>query len=205
LAAPAVGASADELDADGLPARADCRTWIPEAARYHGVKPGLLEGIAMAESGRPGAPWPWTLNVGGKGMWIESRARARELMLDDHGQLRDDVAVGCMQIFTRWHADRFESADHMLEPRNNVYFAAWFLRRLYERHGTWTEAVGHYHASTRNKTARRRYVCQVMHHMIRLGHGTVTPSARTFCSGRYAQYLRAGELERLRLAARGRR
>jgi hypothetical protein len=201
LTAPAAIA-ADPLDPTRLAPENDCRTWMPEAAEYHGVPAGLLEAIGMAESGKPGSPWPWTLNVGGKGYWLHDPADARALMHGADGELRDDVAVGCMQIFTRWHKQHFRDWAHMLTPRNNVYYAAWLLRRLYVKHGTWTDAVGHYHASTANTYDRRRYVCTVMQHQIRLGHGRLTDQALNYCTGRFAGYLDAESLMRTRTAAR---
>ena len=110
-------------------------------------------------------------------------------MTDPQGRLRDDVAVGCMQVFTRYHADQFESAWDMLDPRNNVDYAARLLRRLYERYGSWTRAVERYHASDRASYAQRRYACRVIHYQVALGYGELTASAQRFCSGRYRRYL----------------
>lgn len=186
-------ARADGLDPDALAAPDDCRTYIPGAARHHNVPAGLLEAIAMAESGRPGAPWPWTLNIAGEPYWLADVSRIEDLVTVN-GQLRDDVALGCMQIFTKYHKDNFDHWRQMIDPRNNVYYAAWFLRKLYLRHGSWTKAVGHYHASTNNHYDQRRYACIVMHHQIALGRGTLTQSALDFCSGNFAQYLRPQDL-----------
>jgi soluble lytic murein transglycosylase-like protein len=138
--------------------------------------------------------WPWTLNIDGQGQYPETRAEALRRMVDDSGEMHRAMAVGCMQIFVRYHGEHFRSPQHMLDPRTNVRYAARFLRDLYLRHGTWTEAVAHYHASPQNRYAQTRYVCRVLHHQVALGFGRLTRAAMDHCSGRYRQYLDVARL-----------
>ncbi len=56
----------------------DCEALAEEAAALHGIPEGVLAAIARTESG--GGPrasaWPWTLNMAGDGMYLESQGAA---------------------------------------------------------------------------------------------------------------------------------
>lgn len=142
---------------------ASCIGPIPEAAARHGVPPPLLAAIAATESGHAGRPHPWALNITGEGsIYPPSRADALRL-LQAAVHAGRAVDVGCMQISTRYHRDRFRSLAEMLEPAVNIDYAASLLRSERRRHGSWAEAVGAYHAgpTQRNTTRARAYRCRV--------------------------------------------
>ena len=53
-----------------------------------------------------------------------------------------------MQISIKWHSEKFVSIESMLNPYENINYAAEFLLELKKIHGTWEQAIKHYHSST---------------------------------------------------------
>ncbi|HIJ61464.1 MAG TPA: transglycosylase SLT domain-containing protein [Rhodospirillaceae bacterium] len=141
----------------------DCLTFIRQAEGYYRIPHGLLEAIALTESGQSGRPYPWSLNIAGQPVFAPSyEAAARRLRAAD-GSPRRDVAVGCMQIHMRFHLTQFGDPEWALLPRYNVWYAARYLDTLYRSFGNWETAVAHYNAS--DPPAQRRYLCQVASHL----------------------------------------
>jgi hypothetical protein len=126
--------------------------------------------IALVESGRNGVPYPWALNIGGKTELPPDYSSALRLLRDADGKVRQDAAVGCLQIALHYHLDRLKSPEWALHPRYNVWYGALFLQELKDRYGDWPSAIAHYHAS--NPAAQRIYLCQVAHFLARTGPGT---------------------------------
>jgi hypothetical protein len=157
-----------------------CLRSIPMAEHAFGIPAGLLHAISLVESGRDGGPWPWTLNIDGKGVYAATWPEAVRLMTTQDGALRQAMAVGCMQIYARYHGERFASAAQMIEPRVNVWYAAWYLHALYLQQGSWTRAVARYHAgSIAEQTA---YLCSVTGKRIELRYQRPTRWYRSACA-----------------------
>lgn len=158
-----------------------CEAEILRAAERYGVPAGILYAVGLAETGRKGSLHAYALNIAGKALFATSRdeaLRAFERARQSGVKLID---LGCMQINHHYHANRFESVRHMLDPRLNVDYAARFLVELKRRHGTWSMAVARYHAGPDNDPAQKRYVCRVIANLVATGFGSWTPEARTFC------------------------
>ena len=118
------------------------------------LPPGLLEAIALTESGRRHketrqfVAWPWTLNVDGKPEYHQTKTDAVKAL---EGHLRNGITnidVGCMQINYRHHGSQFKSPAYMLDPRRNVVYAGHFLNQLNQRFQSWTKSIGFYHSAT---------------------------------------------------------
>ena len=127
----------------------DCEALAEAAAERHGIPEGVLAAIARTESG--GGPrrsaWPWTLNMGGEGMYLDSAEAALAQLQGVLDAGRTNVDVGCMQVNWRWHGEAFDSLDQMLDPVVNTEYAARFLVDLWRREGTWDAAVQAYHST----------------------------------------------------------
>lgn len=113
------------------------------------VPADVLYAIALTESGKAygkkHVPWPWTLNVSGKGVYCASQAEAKTLLstqLDEYSS----IDVGLMQVNWHWHQQRFNSIDDALMPMKNLAVGAIILREQFERAQDWWQAVGYYHA-----------------------------------------------------------
>lgn len=130
-------------------------------ARAHGVPAEALYSIALAESARRlpmgERPWPWTINVAGKGYRYHTRFEAWQALqtfIQQHPLKRIDVGIG--QINLGWHGHRFTSDWEAFEPYTNLNTAAAILRECYDqRPGSWLDAAGCYHHPAGGMPARR--------------------------------------------------
>jgi len=135
-------------------ARADlseiCDHAAVQAAKATGVPISVLKAISLNETGRKrdGAfrPWPWTVNMEGKGAWFETEDEARAFVYDHFKRGAVSFDVGCFQINYKWHHEAFTSIEQMFEPLANALYAAEFLQSLYAEKGTWSGAAGAYHS-----------------------------------------------------------
>lgn len=129
-----------------------CRSAIDTAQRMtRDFPPGLLLAIAETESGRSVGgdfgPWPWTLNIAGEGRFFDSRGAALEAALAALETGDGNVDLGCMQISETWHGWAFPDLETMLDPFENAGYAASLLSSLFAAHGTWRDAISHYHSA----------------------------------------------------------
>ncbi|EBV2165563.1 lytic transglycosylase domain-containing protein [Salmonella enterica subsp. enterica serovar Eastbourne] len=128
---------------------------IPDAYRRiaseEKVPAESLYSLAMAESTRKtdwGAkPWPWTINVAGKGYHYETREEAWEALLGfmQRYPLRR-IDVGVAQVNLGWNGQHFPTFRDAFDPYTNLRAAARILRACYDaRPGSWIRAAGCYH------------------------------------------------------------
>ena len=145
------------------------------AELYYRIPQYLLLAMAFVESGRTigsgRMPWPWTLNIGGKGQFFGGQREALA-SLESNYSSKALIDVGLMQVNTRWHARKFRNLEAMLDPYNNTVYAAFYLASLAYENGSWTKGVAGYHAS--KKTARERYLCRVLAEWLRWNQGPVS-------------------------------
>ena len=130
-----------------------CSAAVLRAEQQYGTPPGLLTSIAKAESGRriTGAatlqPWPWALNVDGRGLFFETKAQAVNWIRKELAQGSSFIDVGCMQVDLKFHPNAFRTLEEALDPAINADYAARFLVSLYlATGGNWFVAVGLYHS-----------------------------------------------------------
>ena len=62
--------------------------------------------------------------------------------------------VGCMQISLKWHSNQFSSLEEAFDPKFNINYAAVFLKKLFNDHGDWNQAIKHYHSADPNKNIK---------------------------------------------------
>ena len=124
------------------------------AERRHGIPKHLLMAIANTESGRYNpqikrvVPWPWTLNVHGKGFYYDTMHDAVTAIRRAKQRGQNSIDVGCMQISLKHHPDAFGSELDALSPDRNVDYAAKFLRQNFDDLGSWPQAIAAYHSRT---------------------------------------------------------
>lgn len=123
-----------------------------QASRETNVPLSVLQAITRTETGRSRngklQPWPWTVNMEGRGAWFDSQGAA---LAHVRAHVKAGVRsfdVGCFQINHRWHGEAFASLEEMFDPRTNALYAARFLARLHAETGNWTKAAGAYHSRT---------------------------------------------------------
>ncbi len=124
---------------------------------------------------------PYAINIEGKAYFPSSVSEASQLVENARKGGAKLIDIGCMQINIHFHGAEFASVGEMFDPAKNVAYAAQFLKRLHDRHETWTMAVARYHAGPNNDPAQQRYVCRVISNLIATGYGQWTANARNFC------------------------
>jgi hypothetical protein len=137
-----------------------CEDAAARASAASGVPVSVLRAIALTETGRTKhgsfRPWPWTVNMEGRGAWFDSYEEARDYVARHHAQGARSYDVGCFQINYRWHGQHFRSVEEMFDPDANAAYAARFLSELYAELGDWSRAAGAYHSRTPSFAGRYR-------------------------------------------------
>ncbi|PWC42598.1 transglycosylase [Azospirillum sp. TSO22-1] len=150
--------------ARALPPEAVCIDAILTAEREAGLADNALLAMGFTEAGRMTADrlftvWPWTVNAEGQSQYFETRdaAVAHVQALLTRGVRSIDV--GCLQVNLKWHPGAFPDLTTAFEPRANAAYAARFLAELGRAHGSFEEAIGHYHsAQAERRSAYRQRV-----------------------------------------------
>lgn len=111
-------------------------------------------------------PWPWTLNIAGKGKRYATRKAAYKALKQAVSKGITLIDIGAGQVNWRYHKDKLGSLWLALEPYHNLKVAAQILRQEFEKTGrsNWWTAVGRYHSpggSSRQIARANRYVQQV--------------------------------------------
>jgi len=149
--------------AETRPDMADlCATHARTVERAEGIPPGLMQAVALAESGRwqpstgESFAWPWTVTSGSDTFYLRSKAEALAKVRELRAAGRTNIDVGCMQVNLRWHGEAFASLEQALEPARNVRYAADFLKRLRRETRSWGRATAHYHSRYPERGERYR-------------------------------------------------
>ncbi|CAM4063491.1 transglycosylase SLT domain-containing protein [Palleronia rufa] len=146
-----------------LPAAANpadlCLSAANRASQESGVPYDVLAAISLTETGRTRQgrmdPWPWTVNLEGKGYWFDTQAEAEGFADQSYRSGYRSFDIGCFQINYRWHGEQFRSIAEMFDPLSNARYAARFLSELFAEYGDWTRAAGAFHS--RNEEFAGRY------------------------------------------------
>lgn len=142
-----------------------CTAYIANFERAYGIPSHLLSAISSTETGRYhdrlkiALPWPWTINVEGKGYYFHSKAEAIAAVKQHQAAGRRSIDIGCMQVNLIHHPNAFANLDQAFDPKYNVRYAASFLRRLYEEEKSWRKAAAAYHSKTPSRGSQ--YVARV--------------------------------------------
>ena len=159
-----------------------CEPEILRAADRYDIPVGILYAVGLTETGNKGSLRPNALNIEGKAVFPASRSAAIAAFEEARRGGARLIDLGCMQINHHYHSGHFRSLGDMLDPKQNVDYAARFLLTLKHRHDTWSMAVARYHAGPDNDPAQKQYVCRVIVNMVATGFGKWTGNARTFCN-----------------------
>lgn len=122
-----------------------------QAAAEYGLPAKVVYAVALTESGTQlqsgrARPWPWTLNIEGRGHYYPTREAAYVALrayLDRGGRRAD---VGLMQIHWRLHQRLLRDPWAALDPVFNLRVGAYLLRERWQAAGNLWQAIGHYHA-----------------------------------------------------------
>ncbi|AUH01891.1 lytic transglycosylase domain-containing protein [Prodigiosinella confusarubida] len=129
---------------------------IAAAAR---VPAESLYSLALTESSRRlpygERPWPWTINVAGKGYRFKTREAAWQALLQFIRKYPlKRIDVGIAQVNLGWNGHLFASFYDAFDPYTNLRVAANILRTCYDASpGSWIKAAGCYHHPAGGKAA----------------------------------------------------
>ncbi len=149
-AAPAAASTTDPL----IEGARLCTQQFPLEEKKNNIPTHLLAAIATTESGRwheglgMNVPWPWTINVEGKGYYFENKAQAIAQTRTFLAQGRQSIDVGCMQVNLKHHPKAFADLNQAFDPVTNVAYSAKFLSENYATLGDWIKATAAYHSRT---------------------------------------------------------
>ena len=134
--------SADSLDS--VRHSTNCKRIAAVLERHYGLPSRVLQAIGMVES----SLCPWTVCVGVNGRRFKSRQAAESYLngwIRTHGTKRSDCYIGCMQLSYRCHRRHFRQ-DNLLDPFQNMDYAARLIKKFYRRYGNWEQAIQSYHS-----------------------------------------------------------
>jgi hypothetical protein len=124
---------------------------IQKIEKEHEIPSGLLAAIASVESGLK----PYAIGVSGKSVKASSKEEAKKIIKQYLAKGITNIDIGIMQINWRWHSKEFnQNLDDMLNPSQNIIYAAQLLKSLHVKHQSWQKAVRHYH-SAKNEYHRK--------------------------------------------------
>jgi len=121
-------------------------------ATERGIPYTLLYAVALTESGKQVVstqgyrPWPWTLNVAGRGYFFDSRLAAWQALTDWLEQGKRSIDIGLMQVNWRYHQERLGTPWQALDPYFNLRVGAAILQDCYITRQDWWASVGCYHS-----------------------------------------------------------
>ena len=134
-----------------------CTQQFPVQEQANGIPTHLLAAISSTESGRwhkqlgLALPWPWTINVEGKGYYFDSKAEAVAKTAAFIRQGASSIDVGCMQVNLKHHPKAFRNLEEAFDPSRNVAYASQFLRSNFDEMGDWIKATAAYHSRTNKR------------------------------------------------------
>lgn len=122
------------------------------------VPADILYALAVKEtntkmSNRSVAPWPFTLNVKGKGYsyaTYDEMVGAAYQFLDSGTR---SIDIGLFQVNWLWNGHRASSIEDLGHPEKNGQVASEILLEHYLKHKDWAKAAGRYH-NPANKNGR---------------------------------------------------
>ena len=165
------------LLAPGLALQAPAHASVPvgyqQVADAYDLPPEVLYAVALTESARQVdstgnvRPWPWTLNVQGRGHFFDSRQEAEAALQEHFDAGRRSIDIGLMQVNWRYHRQRLGSPQLALDPYHNLRVAAEILHHCHQSRQDWWAAVGCYHAPN-NPQRAARYRARVRAHWQRV-------------------------------------
>jgi|GEM_PF-2720252 len=135
--------------------RAVCTTHAAAHERANHIPAGLVQALALAESGRwlkedqKTKPWPWTVTSGKDSFYLPTKNAAIDKVRELKASGRTNIDVGCMQINLHYHPKAFTNLDEAFDPYTNVAYGTKFLKELRMQTRSWGKATAFYHSQDR--------------------------------------------------------
>lgn len=143
-----------------------CNRHFAYYEKIYDIPSNLLKAVSLVESGfaaqkgKSATPWPWAFNAQGKGYFFKSKEEALSAVRTLQRQGTKSIDVGCMQINLYYHPEAFHSLEEAFNPKNNIAYAASFLRKNFDKYNDWKRAIAAYHSG--NDTLGNPYAQKVL-------------------------------------------
>lgn len=130
------------------------------------VDPKLLYAVALAESQKvvdgQVRPWPWALNIQGKGYFFDTREEAEDYLAKTIARGVKNVDIGPLQINYNWHGHRINEPNELFDLATAVRVGADILAEaLGSAPHDKVLAVGRYH-NWKDEYRARQYGTKVL-------------------------------------------
>jgi hypothetical protein len=142
----------------------ECTNAIQSVSKQNKIPHDILTAVALTETGtmQKGrlAPYPWAINVAGKGFLFSTKQKAIDAVKSYLAQGKTSIDIGCMQLNWYWHKDKFNhSVEKAFDPITNITVGANYIQEHYATYKNWDRAVGRYHSGTEKfaKAYRQKY------------------------------------------------
>ena len=139
-----------------------CHKYTEKYNKVYKLPNKLLTSISLVESGifkgNDVSSWPWALNINGHSKYFKNKEETISFLKKNLPKSKN-IDIGCMQINYKFHGHKFEDLDHILNPEENVKYAAQFLKKLFKRHKSWNEEISRYHSSKPKR--KKKYLMKV--------------------------------------------
>lgn len=129
-----------------------CSNYFEYIEEKHNLPRHLLRSISAVETGRWHSQsqlyffWPWAVNQGGRAYYYANKEEAIAGVKKMLEKGLTSIDIGCMQINLHHHPDAFINLEQAFEPKDNIEYAASFLKRNYQNYYNWFQAVASYHS-----------------------------------------------------------
>lgn len=129
-----------------------CSNYFEHIEDKHSLPKHLLRSISAVETGRWHSQsqlyffWPWAVNQGGRAYYYANKEEAIREVRKMLEKGLTSIDIGCMQINLHHHSDAFLNLNQAFEPKDNIEYAAYFLKHNYKKYYNWFEAVASYHS-----------------------------------------------------------
>lgn len=120
----------------------DCKMLISQKEQQHKIPVGLLAAIASVESEFSA----YAVNSNGKSKRFTNIGEAKNYVAGLRKQGVIDINIGALQINYAYHKNKFSNAMALLDPYQNIAYAAKYLAYLKRVYGSWIKAVKFYHS-----------------------------------------------------------
>lgn len=126
----------------------------------------MLYAMSLAETRKyvarykGGVAWPWTFQSVGKSTYMLNYRDALKFLRSNLRKGKTNIDVGCMQINWHHHSKAFKKKPELiLNPANNVKWAAQSLRNNFKKTKSWQKAIALHHS--KNPKIGNSYVKRV--------------------------------------------
>lgn len=142
-----------------------------------GIPPFLLTALIFIES----SDMPWVIGIEGNSHRYKTKDGALAKIQELKMLGKKNFDIGCMQINHYFHGNNFQTENQILNPLENIRYAARLLKKLKEETGSWKKAIAYY--NSKDLKISTHYTQKVYQHWNKIRYSkTIFPDISTFAN-----------------------